>query len=237
MSVLSTCYWSMRRRLNESVTLREISDGLWLARRRLDRAVIAHAGALRGELLDIGCGVKPYRERFTQVTRYVGLDLPTQKRADVHGDACRLPFAPGSFDAVLCNQVLEHVPTPQHIFAEAARVLRPGGVLLLTTPMTWGLHLEPHDYFRYTPHGLRYLAGESGLHTQSVDATCGVIATATQHVVETFARRSRVIGCVLFPMLVMADLLDRAAGGTGDALDHVLLAVKPEQEACYALAA
>ena len=37
------------------------------------------------------------------------------------------------------------------------RILRPGGRLWITAPLVWYLHEEPHDYYRYTPHGLRYL--------------------------------------------------------------------------------
>jgi SAM-dependent methyltransferase len=50
------------------------------------------------------------------------------------GDARRLPFAAGCFDSVTCLDVLEHVPRPREAVAELARVLRPGGVLILQTP-------------------------------------------------------------------------------------------------------
>ncbi len=41
----------------------------------------------------------------------------------------------------------------------------PGGTIWLTTPLTWYLHEEPHDYYRYTSHGLRYLLDRAGFAT------------------------------------------------------------------------
>ena len=65
---------------------------------------------------------------------WVGFDDPANPIADVHGSADALPFEDGSFDTVLCTQVIEHVRTPNAVIAECARVLRPGGVLIVTAP-------------------------------------------------------------------------------------------------------
>ena len=84
--------------------------------------------------------------------------------SDVYGDAQLLPFANGVFDTVVCFQVLEHVAEPWTLVAEAARVLRPGGCFLLTAPMHYHIHGEPHDYFRYTRYGLISLVERVDLH-------------------------------------------------------------------------
>src|SRR5262249_32402332 len=68
-----------------------------------------------------------------------------------------LPFADATFERVLCVEVLEHLHDPALAVAEMRRVLAPGGLLLLTTRFAYPLHDEPHDYFRYTVHGLRHL--------------------------------------------------------------------------------
>jgi SAM-dependent methyltransferase len=52
----------------------------------------------------------------------------------LRGDATRLPFADGAFDAVVCSEVLEHVPDDVGALAELVRVLRPGGPLAVTVP-------------------------------------------------------------------------------------------------------
>ncbi len=75
----------------------------------------------------------------------VGLDIkpvpsPTSDRAYRHmvrGDGQRLPFADGTFNFVLCNSVIEHVPDDTLVLREMARVLRRDGVLLLSTPSTY----------------------------------------------------------------------------------------------------
>jgi SAM-dependent methyltransferase len=133
----------------------------------------------KGALLDVGCGDKPYEAIFLPyVTSYVGIEHePTflETNASTHargpdlyykGDT--LPFADASFDTVLNVQVLEHCPEPQTLLHEMARVLRPDGRLILSAPFSFRLHEQPHDYFRYTPHGLRSMCEKEGLEILSV---------------------------------------------------------------------
>jgi SAM-dependent methyltransferase len=124
----------------------------------------------RGALLDVGCGSQPYREIFTRhVDQYVGIDLPPERwskrkgPASVYGYAKSLPFADGTFDTVVSFQVLEHLAEPWLMVAEAARVLRPGGCLILTTCQHYHVHGQPHDYFRFTPFGLVSLGEQANL--------------------------------------------------------------------------
>jgi SAM-dependent methyltransferase len=84
------------------------------------------------------------------------------------------------FDLVLCTEVIEHVPEPQEVFREAARVLRPAGILVLTTPQTNPLHEVPHDYYRFTRYGLMYLAERAGLRIVTIETLGGAIACLGQ---------------------------------------------------------
>ena len=93
-------------------------------------------------VLDAGCGrgrTFLYRRRLPSV-RVVGLDLSPHARdnpnvdSQVTGTLEALPFPDASFDAVLCTHVAEHLACPEAAFNEMARVLRPGGRLLLLTP-------------------------------------------------------------------------------------------------------
>lgn len=211
-----------------------LRDPLWLARARLREALAPAARGVRGSLLDVGCGLQPYRDLFCGVSRYVALERSCLPGVDLVADALRLPFADASFDAVLCNQVLEHVSEPAALVGELARVLRPGGVLLLTTPQTWGLHHVPHDYFRFTRFGLAHLAERAGLEVEVVRSTCGVWATLGQRLadvlVHELARSEPVRGGVtlaLAPLLLAAAALDRITGPRGDTLDNLLLARRP----------
>lgn len=138
----------------------------FLARRSLWRAMGHASPALNGDLLDVGCGSKPYRALFT-VPRYVGLDIDspfTRQRAvaDVFYDGKRFPLADEEFSAVLCNQVLEHVFEPEPFLREIHRVLRPGGRLLLTVPFVWDEHEQPYDFARYSSFGLRAMLERNG---------------------------------------------------------------------------
>jgi len=119
-------------------------------------------------VLDAGAGECQYRDLFSDV-RYVGVDLAVgepewdYRCLDAFSDVTALPFAAQTFDAVLCFQVLEHLPEPLQALCEFRRVMSPGGRLFLSTPQSWHQHQKPHDYFRYTSFGLRYLMQKAGL--------------------------------------------------------------------------
>ncbi|HEY3235718.1 MAG TPA: class I SAM-dependent methyltransferase [Polyangiaceae bacterium] len=86
----------------------------------------------------------------------------------------RLPFPDASFDTVLCVQVLEHTPRPADLVMELARVLKNDGVLILSAPFSFRLHEEPHDYFRFSPHGLRELCARAGLEIVHIEPMGGL---------------------------------------------------------------
>jgi len=129
-------------------------------------------------VLDAGAGEGRYRPEFAH-TRYVGVDLAVGDVAwsyhdlDAIGDLVRLPFGANTFDAALCTQVLEHVNEPYLVLQEIQRVLKPGGRLFLTAPQSWHQHQKPHDYYRYTSFGLRYLFEKAQLRAQSIQPMGG----------------------------------------------------------------
>jgi len=113
-----------------------------------------------GRLLDVGCGSMPYRQYVPPgVTSYEGMDVEARTAGVTYiGDAQDMSqIMAESYDMVLCSEVLEHLPRPEAAIAEMARILKPSGQLLLSVPFLSRLHEEPHDYFRYTEHGLRAL--------------------------------------------------------------------------------
>ncbi len=96
-------------------------------------------------VLDAGCGRGGVIELYwKQVKQAVGLDVDLQSLREhrcleqlVEGDLTRLPFPPACFDLILCSWLMEHLATPEMVFGELARVLRPGGHLVLVTPNAW----------------------------------------------------------------------------------------------------
>jgi SAM-dependent methyltransferase len=124
-------------------------------------------------VLDCGAGECRYKKHFRHA-RYVAVDLAAGDKTwdyshlDVIADAQYLPFRSSVFDAVLCTELLEHVPAPQAVLREIGRVTSPGGTIYLTTPFLVGGHQEPHDYYRYTRFALRRLAADAGLEVVQI---------------------------------------------------------------------
>jgi SAM-dependent methyltransferase len=78
------------------------------------------------------------------------LNLSTSKKPDVKASASMIPFRTHSFDAVICSELLEHVCDPAEVLNECARVLKPGGSILICTPFLNPIHADPDDFGRYT---------------------------------------------------------------------------------------
>ena len=136
----------------------------------LTRDVIAFLTETSGRVVDFGCGQMPYRAFApAAVSEYVGVDHdPANDQATIICPIENTPLDDATFDYVLSTQVLEHVPDPQLVLQEMARVLKPGGDALVTVPQAWELHEEPHDYYRYTPFGLTVLAERCGFAVERV---------------------------------------------------------------------
>ncbi len=74
-----------------------------------------------------------------------------------------LPYEDGEFDCVVSDQVLEHVKgNPQKAIDECFRVVRPGGYVVHTTCFINPIHLNPSDYWRFTPDALRLMTEQHG---------------------------------------------------------------------------
>lgn len=137
-----------------------------------------------GMLLDVGCAEQWLRRRLPERVEYVSLDYPPigavryAARPMVFGDAQALPLRTGSIDTVAMLEVIEHIPDPDRALGEVRRVLRPGGLLILSAPFAYPLHDQPHDYRRFTDHGLTWLLSRHGFDVQQVRAISGSVAAA-----------------------------------------------------------
>jgi SAM-dependent methyltransferase len=86
---------------------------------------------------------------------FTGSDFRAGPGVDRVEDLRALTYADGSVGTAICLETLEHVEDPLTASRELARVVRPGGVCLVSTPLLLGIHGYPNDYFRFTPEGLR----------------------------------------------------------------------------------
>ena len=140
----------------------------WLANHKIVAALERVRGHARGDLLDVGCGAKPFAPVFDgRVQRYWGTDLASSRylgasRPDAFATAEAQPFRSGTFDTVLGLSMLTYLPQPLMMLQEARRVLRPGGVLILEFTQMVPLHDEPYDYFRFTRYGAEWLLRQAG---------------------------------------------------------------------------
>lgn len=147
----------------------------------LDGAAARFAASLApgARVLDAGAGEARHAALFAR-QRYVAVDLAVGDSAwdygklDALADLAALPFAPASFDAALNIVTLEHLPEPAAALAEIARVLRPGAPFLVVAPHQWEVHQAPHDYYRYTRYGLRYLLEKAGFEIDEIRAVGGL---------------------------------------------------------------
>jgi SAM-dependent methyltransferase len=152
---------------DEYTKMYELEDHYWwfVGRRRLALGLLDRYGR-GGELLDVGCGTGVVSRELQARGRVTSLDFASlaleyaARRSLprlVKGDAVELPFRDDSFDAIVGLDIFEHLENDDRAFAEAFRVLRPGGVLLLSVPAfrsLWG----PHDVALH--HFRRYRRGE-----------------------------------------------------------------------------
>ena len=172
-------------------------------------------------VLDAGAGEGQYRSYFHKL-RYVGVDLGVGDAAWNYGhldalcDLNALPFGPGVFGAALNVVTLEHLRDPQVALCEMARVMRIGAEFLLVAPHEWEVHQSPHDYFRYTRHGLELLLNRAGfgeLRVQAVGGYFRLLARRLLNGLQFFTGGVRWIlflpaAAILIPPALILPLLD-----------------------------
>ena len=219
--------------------------GVWLnpfyfARKALREEIGNLASNLQGKILDVGCGTKPYRELFN-CTEYVGLEIDSEqnrksKQADYYYDGLTFPFDNASFDGVICNQVLEHVFTPDSFLLEINRVLKDNGKLLLTVPFVWDEHEQPYDFARYSSFGLKSLLEKSGFEViqqrKTNDDARVLFQLLNAYLYKAFRTSNAKINllvclCVMGPINIFGVIVSKLLPKNQDLyLDQVVLAIK-----------
>jgi ubiquinone/menaquinone biosynthesis C-methylase UbiE len=136
-------------------------------------------------LLDAGAGEQQYKS-FCAHLKYVSQDFAAYKpgnlksglqmpewdygKLDIISDITSIPEPDGSFDAILCTEVFEHIPEPVAAIKEFSRLLRKGGTLLLTAPFTSMTHFAPYHFATgFTRYFYEHHFPKTGLKIESLD--------------------------------------------------------------------
>ena len=154
----------------------------WLIYRSADKLLEKCSIYIKGNLYDLGCGEAPYKKYFLQYAdNYIGVDWGGtlhQSQADVISDLNKkIDLENECADTLVSISVMEHLNEPQQFINEAFRVLKKDGYFILQVPWQWHIHEAPHDYFRYTPYGLKYLFTKAGFKEIDVKPQSGFFTT------------------------------------------------------------
>ncbi len=196
---------------------------VYIIRNGLFKSISKIAPTIKGDILDFGCGSKPYESLFTSANSYVGVDIDVSghnhknSKVDFYYDGKALPFPDKNFDAVVCFEVFEHVFNIEEVLAEIRRVLKPNGLLLVSIPFAWDEHEIPYDFARYTSYGIKHIFNNNRFEVVELKKTTTYILAVCQmfiaYLVQYALPKGRFLGrlsqlVVIFPLNILALLLD-----------------------------
>ncbi|MCB1681064.1 MAG: class I SAM-dependent methyltransferase [Rhodospirillales bacterium] len=130
------------------------------------------------KVYDIGCGDKPFASSLAgKVADHIGVDIEDgfyeSHHIDLVGSAYNVPVEDGAGDAVISSQVIEHLDRPVDAIKETARVLKPGGLFLISFPFLYPIHAEPHDFTRFTEYAMTKLLNDHGFEIKEINRIGG----------------------------------------------------------------
>ena len=188
---------------------------IYIIRRGLYKSILKLAPKIKGDVLDLGCGSKPYESIFINANKYVGVDLEISghnhfdSKVDYFYDGITIPFPDNSFDSVVCFETFEHIFNLNEVFTEISRVTRPGGLLLVSAPFVWEEHEIPYDFARYSSYGLAHIINGHSYNILDSMKTTTYVLTVGQLFINYIAQyvlpRGRVLGKI-FQILVIFPL-------------------------------
>lgn len=178
-----------------------------------------------GNILDVGCGEKPYKDWFAWIEQYTGIDIMDGPAVDQIITANNpWPLQDSSFDTVLCSQVFEHMENLDLSIEEISRVIKPGGILIITVPFIYNEHGNPLDFRRLSCFGLKNLVGHK-YDIIDIRKEGGIGSTICVLFLNWVAlsldknKPARILKAVGFPALLVISFVVNMAGYFVDKLD------------------
>ncbi len=150
----------------------------WLVYKNANRSIEKYTKYLRGRLYDLGCGAKAFEPIFhDHIDTYVGVDRANteqESKTDIVADFNKpLPIEDEAADTVMAISLMVELYEPQTFVNESYRILKKDGYMIVEVPFQWWVHKSPHDYYRYTPYGLKYLFGKAGFSEIKIETAGG----------------------------------------------------------------
>lgn len=120
------------------------------------------------KILDVGAGHGDFADIF-EGRKYYSLDIVPYPEVDLVADLGAVnPFKDGAFEVVVLMNVLEHVYESRNLMKSIARIVAPGGSVVITVPFLLKVHQAPFDFSRYTPYFIEKMAADAGLQVESL---------------------------------------------------------------------
>ena len=152
-----------------------------LSRYYVNRFIQKYAPEVRGRVLEFGG--KDYECFFDskKISSYDVFDIEKTEACTIAADLQDCPQIPGgSFDAIICTQVLEHIYFTDKAMSELYRLLAPSGVLLLTVPFHGFIHASPQDFWRFSPEAFKRMIAKYR-YREAVFQTFGNVYVAAMY--------------------------------------------------------
>jgi len=172
-------------------------------------------------ILNVGSGGEVQSQLDALGLDVTSMDIDSARKPDVVMDLEDMNAIDGaSFDLVLLVEVLEHLKNPQRGVAEIRRVLRPGGIVIGSTPFMLGVHDHPHDYYRFTHFGLSYLFRDfEELVLRARNGYMEAVSVLCLRLFNVGSREQRRRALLLSPILLLQSLLLRVIGRAIESAD------------------
>lgn len=160
---------------------------------------------------DIGSGRVSREDAYNKYfPNRLTVDIDPENKPDIVADIHALPFENDSQNVVVCMEVIEHCHSPQEAVNEIHRVLKPGGLCILTTRFMFPIHNYPHDYWRFTEMQMAKLFQKWNVvelrpETKTMSAVGAILQRITFQVRFRFANRP-----IKFILLVLAWIFDHS---------------------------
>ena len=199
--------------------LRNCLSPTWLLENEVDTLtieILKQRVEKNSKWLDVGCGMKPFQMCF-DAANYVGIDIEvsgrpeTMKCADKYFDGINIPYGDAEFDGILCTHVWEHAEELGSLLDECDRVIKKGGVFVVSVPFLFREHEQPFDFRRFTSYGVKKVFEDRGFVVeQSVKCLSSIETIATifcVYINNNISSKSRFLHVILGLSVVLPSLL------------------------------